>query len=181
MHFFKPLFHLVNYLSNESKSLTIFDTGLYSSNLGTDGYDIYKEQSVAIRFFSNIESSEIQTIDILTMTNVFSEPYPSLNISISKGGENVPQFPKTLINTLKVNIDGWIPTVIIIKPESAIPIKRGEFYWIILESDNDLEKDALWNISDTPAFMSFSRCQNGKCEWQEGDFSSSACIKITSV
>ena len=175
------LFYLFSYFFGFSKSeeFSLFDSGLITSPLGTDGFDINNEQSVAIRFFSNIQTN-LDSIDLLMMTNVFSEPYPVVNISLSKGGELIPQLPFTLIESVSVNVSGWTPTIITVKSLQFLSIEAGEFYWIILESDNYILEDALWNLSGTLSFMSFSKCDK-KCDWQEGNFGGSACIVVKGV
>ena len=176
-HIFNYVLSLFALYSTNLKESIIFDTGHEPTSFGNDGFDIYKNQTVAVRFFSNTENN-LKEINLWMMSNVYFEPFPVINLSLTKGDSKRPSINDTIIEEFKnivVNVTGWISTKFTINSVSNPFIPSGNFYWVIVKSDNMLLEDAIWCQTNTISFTSFSDNQR---EWYDGSFSNSVSIKI---
>lgn len=179
-YIFNYLLSLLSLQLENLKESIIFDTGSEPSSFGNDGFDIYKNQSIAVRFFSNTENN-LKEINLYMMSNVYSEPFPVINLSLTKGVSKRPSSNDEIVeefNNIVVNVTGWIPTKFTLISKTNQVILPGNFYWVIVKSDNMLLEDAIWCQTNTVSFTTFSDNQK---DWYDGSFGSAPSIEIVSM
>ena len=148
-----------------------FDTGTPPSPFGTDGFDVNAGQSVAMRFFNNIDGS-LTSIGVWMMSNGGNTS--TINVTLVEGNETTPSLDVLeQFASVPVNTAGWNPILVQVNSTAAPELIFGHFYWIVLTSNSD--PDPVWCQSNTLAYGTMT---NGNSSWQPGGSAQSAAVKV---
>ena len=148
-----------------ANSKIILDTGFTTPDFGTDGFDIYNEQSVSLKFFSNTDCI-LDNLDVQLMSNSVNSFDQFIDITITDLSNIVLEDFKNV----EVNVTGWTPTLFNVKSNLNPYITPGNFYKIKMESQNKLLENPIWCIVNSSGFISVND--------EDGGYSSSPGIKI---
>jgi len=148
-----------------ANSKIILDTGFTTPDFGTDGFDIYNEQSVSLKFFSNTDCI-LDNLDVQLMSNSVDSFDQFIDITITDLSNIVLEDFKNV----EVNVTGWTPTLFNVKSAFNPYIIPGNFYKIKMESQNKLLENPIWCIVNSSGFISVND--------EDGGYSSSPGIKI---
>jgi len=182
----------------ENRPFAVFDSGSPPDAFGLDGFDINSEQSVAVRFYNNVDGL-FNSLQLWFMSNYGlgqnnhnaddapnDDDYPTVDINIVKGNNTAPTYtPNSNLATnadnviesfllVSIPVSGWNPLLITLNSTARPELISNEYYWIVIESKAQPMIDPLWSISNTNSYSTTT--QNGV--WQTGAFSMSVAATV---
>ena len=155
----------------------VFDTGSPPDAFGTDGFDVSRDQSVAMRFIASA-GGPLQRIELYLMSNTDgSPPQPSVEVQLVVGSAAAPSSGKVLERFLGVPVTavGFQPVLVQLKSMLQPNINVGDMLWVVLSSNNSAQSDGVWCMSNSLAFGA-TTAQDGT--WQPGASGNAAAVSV---
>ncbi len=131
-------------------SETIFETNdPFDSPFGLVGFDVFTEQSVAVRFVPD-QDYRLSRISCWFMSNDFARPLDrpvrlSVQTDEAVGDAFIPSGVELEVLDLEITAVGWDPQLDSVDASGDTVLAAGEAYWIVAESDYGAAANPVWN------------------------------------
>ena len=150
----------------------IFETAEpFGSPFGVIGFDVFVQQSVAVRFTPD-RDYRLTSVSAWFMSNNFDTPLDRpvrLTIQTDRpvGDSFVPSGEEVEVMELVISAIGWDPQLDTATASGDTILNAGQAYWVVAESDFPAEVNPVWNwATGVTGFTTTTDFFTG--EWQPG-------------
>ncbi len=168
-------------LAAPAKADVIYETSDPFGDLGVNGFDVFENQSVAVRFTPR-DDFLLDVVAVWFMNNDaggkhFGQVTLTVRNDLSENGISIPG--SEIFDTIVFSITavGWNPREEVLQSVSRPLLREGVNYWLVAESDDPPFIDPLWNIAgNSTGFMAFTDHATG--EWQPGGHGGVVSVRL---
>ncbi len=150
----------------------IFETNdPFGSPFGFVGFDVFTQQSVAVRFVPD-QDYTLTSVSAWFMNNNFDQPLDrpvrlSVQTDQAVGDAFIPSGDELEVMDLFITAIGWDPQLDTAQASGDTVLHAGEAYWIVAENDYGPGENPVWNwATGVTGYTSTTAFDTGA--WQPG-------------
>ncbi len=149
----------------------IYETaGPFGSPFGLVGFDVFTNQSVAVRFVPD-QDYQLTSVSAWFMNNDGVPLDRPVRLSVQTdeavGDAFIPSGEELEVMDLFITAIGWDPQFDTATASGDTVLNAGQAYWIVAESDYGASENPVWNwATGVSGYTSTTRFDTG--EWQPG-------------